>query len=212
MRDEFMHFGETREKVLRAALEVVYERTISGTRMHLIADKAGMVQSNVHYYFKTKQDLLEGLQERVLEECYQMQREGQEECQDTLEGHLHVFFQQKRYLVEAKKEYDFAELNFIAHSKIDAQVQERFRESYSKWRGEIRRIIERFCPQLPQREKEALPYLAVSLLEGASIQALIEGEDFDAGCYFDAAESMVLQRILDGGARRGGVSAHAVQS
>lgn len=195
MREEFMRFEDTKEKVLHAALEVVNEKTISGTRMHLIAGKADMVQSNVHYYYKTKQELLEGLQERILEEFYRIQREGWEKCGDTLEEQLHVFFQQKRYMIEEKRDYDFAELNFIVQSKIDGKIQERFQQSYSKWREEISRIIERFCPDLPQQEREAIPYLAVSLLEGASIQALVEGEGFDAEKYFNTAESMVLQRL-----------------
>ena len=46
------------EKILNAAFRVVDRHTISGTRMHLIAEEAKMVQSNLHYYFKTKQDLM----------------------------------------------------------------------------------------------------------------------------------------------------------
>ena len=44
--------------ILDAALEVVARETISRTRMHLIAEEAGMSQSNLHYHFKTKDDLL----------------------------------------------------------------------------------------------------------------------------------------------------------
>lgn len=64
---ETLHFSEAEERILNAALKVVNEATISGTRMHLIAEKADMVQSKVHYYYKTKQALLEGLQERFQE-------------------------------------------------------------------------------------------------------------------------------------------------
>lgn len=37
------------EKILNAAFHVVDRYTISGTRMHLIAEEAKMVQSNLHY-------------------------------------------------------------------------------------------------------------------------------------------------------------------
>ena len=59
---------KTEDKVLDAALQIVKEKTISGTRMHLIAEEANMVQSNVHYYFKTKNDLMIALQKKVLNE------------------------------------------------------------------------------------------------------------------------------------------------
>ena len=74
MKTETLHVTETEERILNAALKVVNDVTISGTRMHLIAEKADMVQSNVHYYYKTKQELLKGLQEWILEECYDMQQ------------------------------------------------------------------------------------------------------------------------------------------
>lgn len=195
MREESLHFAEAEEKILNAALKVVNEATISGTRMHLIAEKAGMVQSNVHYYYKTKQDLLDGLQERVLEEFYNVQRAGKKKSKDTLESQLHVFFQQKKYMIQKRKDYDFAELDFIVQSKINSKIQERFQQSYSEWRDSIREVIIRFCPDMEESDKEIIPYLAVSLLEGASIQVLVDGKDFDADSYFAAAEEMVLSQI-----------------
>ena len=46
------------ETILKSALKVVDAKTISGTRMHLIAKEAGMSQSNLHYHFRTKKELL----------------------------------------------------------------------------------------------------------------------------------------------------------
>lgn len=198
LKEKVFQVTEAEEKILKAALEVVNEETISGTRMHLIAEKAGMVQSNVHYYYRTKQELLDGLQERVLGECYNVRNAGKKKSKDTLEGQLHIFFQQKKYMITKKKNYDFAELNFIVQSKIDSKIRERFQRSYSEWREEIREIIIRFCPDLGEQEREMIPYLAVSLLEGASIQALVDGKAFDAEQYFAAAENMVLCQIQNG--------------
>lgn len=195
MREESIHFSEVEEKILNAALKVVNEATISGTRMHLIADKAEMVQSNLHYYYKTKQDLLEGLQERVLEEFYNMRRIDKKKCEDTLKDQLHIFFRQKKQMLTKKKDYDFAEMNFIIETRVNKVIQERFQESYSEWRDAIREIIIRFCPNMAESDKEIIPYLAVSLLEGASIQVLIDGKAFDADAYFEAAEKMVLDHI-----------------
>lgn len=195
MKEESIHFSEVEEKILNATLKVVNEATISGTRMHLIADKADMVQSNLHYYYKTKQELLEGLQERVLEEFYKIRRVDKKKCADTLKDQLHIFFHQKKHMLTKKRDYDFAELNFIVESKVNKKIQERFLESYSEWRDAIREIIIRFCPNMSESDKEIIPYLAVSLLEGASLQALIDGKEFDADAYFEAAEETVLNQI-----------------
>ncbi len=195
LREESFHFTESEEKILQAALQVVSEKTISGTRMHLIAEHAGMVQSNVHYYYKTKQELLLGLQERVLEEFYSIRRMDRQRSGDTLEEQIHIFFRQKKHMILEKEAYDFAELNFLVHSKMDEKIRERFRQSYAEWREDIREVLSRFCPDMDRGEKEQIPYLTVSLLEGASIQFLVEGREFDADRYFTAAEEMILQQI-----------------
>lgn len=195
MREESLYFTESEEKILNAALKVVNEVTISGTRMRLIADKADMVQSNVHYYYKTKQDLLEGLQERVLEEFYSIRREHKKKSEDTLIAQLHIFFQQKKYMIMKKKDYDFAELNFIVQSKINKKIKARFQEAYREWQDSIREIIVRYCPEMEESDKEIIPYLVVSLLEGASVQVFVDGRDFDADSYFDTAEKMVREYI-----------------
>lgn len=197
MKKESLQFSEAEEKILDAALKVVNEKTISGTRMHLIAEKAEMVQSNVHYYYKTKQDLLERLQKRILSEIYNDRNTGVKKSPDTLEGQLHVFFLQKKHLILKKKSYDFAELNFIILSKIDMNIQSYFHDSYEEWRDSIREIIIRFCPDIDEANKELIPSLVVSLLEGASIQALIDAKDFEVDNYFDMAEKMVLNHIYD---------------
>lgn len=195
MREESIHFSEAEERILKAALKVVNEATISGTRMHLIADKADMVQSNVHYYYRTKEALMERLQEYVLEEFYQIQRIGKKRSEDTLQGQIHIFFQQKQQMLTRKKDYDFAELDFLIQSRINKNIQERFQKSYCEWRNGIREIIIRYCPEMEESDKELIPYLAVSLLEGASIQVLVDGKDFDAESYFLKAEEMVLNQI-----------------
>lgn len=195
MREDSSQYSNATEKILKAALQVVNEETISGTRMHLIAEHADMVQSNVHYYYKTKEELLEGLQEHVLNEFYTMQETLKRKSKDTLQEQLHVFFQQKKQMITRKRDYDFAELDFIVQSKINPRIQGRFQKAYMEWRDNIREILIRFCPDLEEKEKEMIPYLTVSLLEGASIQMLVDKKDFDADGYFAMAEEMVLKRI-----------------
>ena len=182
MKTETLHVTETEERILNAALKVVNDVTISGTRMHLIAEKADMVQSNVHYYYKTKQELLKGLQEWILEECYDMQQVSKNSSKDTLEDQLHIFFQQKKTLLTKKKEYDFAEIDFLVQTRIDADIRARFQEAYAVWRDNIREIIIRFCPNMDETDKEL-------------IQVLVDGKGFDADSYFAYAEEMVLEQI-----------------
>lgn len=186
---------DTQERILNAALKVINEETISGTRMHLIARKADVVQSNVHYYYKTKQDLLLALQEKVLEECYEIREQDKKKSQDTLESQLHIFFQQKKHLICKKTEYDFAEMDFLIQGKMNDKIHERFVESYEQWRDDIREVIIRYCPGIDEQTKETLPYVIVSMLQGASIQALVEQKGFDVDGCFAKCEELLLHYL-----------------
>lgn len=186
---------DTQERILNAALKVVNTETISGTRMHLIARKADVVQSNVHYYYKTKQDLLLALQEKVLKQCYDIREEDRRRSQDTLESQLHVFFQQKKHLLTRRKDYDFAEMDFLIQGKMDEKIHERFVESYEQWRDDIREVLIRYCSGMDEQTKETLPYVIVAMMQGASLQALVEKKEFDAETFFAKCEEMLLHYL-----------------
>ena len=183
------------KRVLNAALDVVNKDTISGTRMHLIAEQAGMVQSNVHYYYKTKHDLMLALQEYIFEECYEIRRIEKSCSKDNLESQLEVFINQKKKLIVEKNKYDFAEIDFWVQSKSNWDIHSNFVESYEKWREEIRIILKTYCPSLDEKSLEILPYTLVSLLQGATIQYFISDTNFDVDNYFETCKQMMLNQI-----------------
>jgi len=186
---------EQNKRILNAALDVVNRETISGTRMHLIADQARMVQSNVHYYYNTKSELMLALQDYIFEECYDIRRKEKKHSKDNLESQLDVFINQKKRLILNKHKYDFAEIDFWVQSKINEEVHQNFADSYDKWRREIRAILDQYCSNLDDKSKEVLPYTLVSLMEGATIQYFINKHNFDIDSYFDLCKQMMLNQI-----------------
>lgn len=182
-------------RILTAALEVVNKETISGTRMHLIAEQAQMVQSNIHYYYKTKNDLMLALQDYIFEECYEIRRKEKKGSKDNLESQLDVFLNQKKKLIISKNKYDFAEIDFWVQSKTNKEVYLKFAESYEKWRSEIREILNKYCPELDEKSKQIIPYTVISLLEGATIQYGIQKNSLDIDQYFDTCKEMILNQV-----------------
>lgn len=188
--------SDAKERILSAALRVVNRNTISGTRMHLIADEAGMVQSNVHYYFKTKDELMLALQGYILDECTTFRERERINCRDELENQLDVFFRQKKKLILNKEEYDYAEIDFWVQSRINDQVRKKFQSNYDEWREEIRQVLDRYCPYIDKCTRDRLPYVVVSMLEGATIQHGIDSENFDIDGYFEFCKSMILKETM----------------
>ncbi|MFV0343059.1 MAG: TetR/AcrR family transcriptional regulator [Anaerocolumna sp.] len=185
------------EKILEAALDVVVENTICGTRMHLIAERAGMVQSNLHYYYKTKQDLMLAVQKKVLKKCLEIRDNYRVNAADTLEGQLDVFIHQKLEFIIKEKKYDYAEIDFWVQGHINEEMQEGFADSFEGWREEIGNILDQYAPALDKYKREYMPYFIVSTLEGASVQYLIKEGRFDIEEYFKFCKDIILKTIQE---------------
>lgn len=183
------------DRILEAALHVVQKNTISGTRMHLIAQEGNMVQSNLHYYFKTKEDLLLGLQDKVLRKCLELREEDREKAEDTLEAGLDIFFHQKQQFLEHYKQYDFAEVDFWVQARTNEKIREAFIQSFSRWRSDIRELLDRYCPELSDERRHMIPAVMVSMLEGATIQYLIDEDSFCLKNYLDFCKQNILNMI-----------------
>lgn len=53
------------EKILAAAKKVFLEKGLDGARMQEIADEAGMSKASLHYYYRSKQHLFDGIYMQV---------------------------------------------------------------------------------------------------------------------------------------------------
>ena len=180
------------ERILEAALEVVEDYTISGTRMHLIAKKAEMFPSNIHYYYRTKDELLLALQQKVLNKCLKLRADIRAHSKDTLESQIDVFFEQKKAFIMEYREYDYAEIDFWVQSRVDSNIKKGFADSFSGWREEIRQVLEKYIPDVPEEGKVYLSAHIVSILEGATIQYLMDENSFDLDKYFTFGKKMIL--------------------
>lgn len=183
------------EKILDATLRVIESHTISGTRISLIAKEADMLQSNVLYYYKTKEEILVAMQKRILDIFPKLREELRNNTEDTLESALEVFSKNEENLLKNFPEYNHAEMDFWVQSRTDEDTRERFANSYDLWRQEIREVLEKYVPDLPDNMKEILPAQYVSMLEGFTIQYLIDEKNIDMSDYFAMSRELILNMV-----------------
>ena len=98
----------TKEVILEAALDVIEDRAISGTRLRLIAERANLFQSNIHYYFRSKRELLLAVQKKVLNRCIEIRNALEQEAGDSLDAKLNVFIRHKTEFIRNIKKYVYA--------------------------------------------------------------------------------------------------------
>ncbi|SEP92478.1 TetR/AcrR family transcriptional regulator [Butyrivibrio sp. TB] len=183
------------EKILDATLRVIESHTISGTRISLIAKEADMLQSNVLYYYKTKEEILVAMQKRILDIFPKLREELRNNTEDTLESALEVFSKNEENLLKNFPEYNHAEMDFWVQSRTDEDTRTRFSQSYDLWRQEIRDVLVKYVPNLPDNLKEILPAQYVSMLEGFTIQYLIDENKIDMTEYFALSRQLILNMV-----------------
>lgn len=186
--------NEVTDKILKAAFETVARNKISGTRMHLIAKEAGMVQSNVHYYYPTKNDLMlaliDSIQERFSEKRISSVDIKEKSFVENLEG---LFYEKKDDILNNKK-IDYVQFDFWVQGTVNPEIRAKFKAAFDIWIENITEVLmqEPSFKENKSAHFDMLPYMIVSIMMGASMQYLIDEEKFDLDSYFEAAEKMIL--------------------
>ncbi|GAA0181677.1 hypothetical protein SH2C18_41790 [Clostridium sediminicola] len=190
-----MKKNTVKENILDAALDVVSENTISGTRMHLIAEKAGVAQSNLHYHFKTKKDLMLEMYSRMQEKFSKDREEFVENSEDTIHGKINVFFDQKKDIILNNKKCDRVQFDFWQFGIVNEDAKNLFTETYDTWRKHIFDTLSPFLDGINEEKLKNISAVMVSMMIGASLQYLNKPDVFDLDEYFDMCEHMILMEM-----------------
>lgn len=186
--------NDVTNKIMDAAFEIVAQNKISGTRMHLIAKEAGLVQSNVHYYYPTKNDLMIALLESIQERFTQKRMSSVDLEGKSFAENLQGLFYEKKDDILNHKKIDYVQFDFWVQGTANPEIRAKFVDAFNIWRENIKEVLK----QEPCFEENKsvhygmLPYLIVSFMVGASMQYLMDEEKFNLNDYFTAAEKMIL--------------------
>lgn len=190
-----MNSRDTEEKILEAAFKVADRYAISGTRMHLIAKEANLVQSNLHYYFKTKQDLLLALLQYIQRHFCETRKAVIEHKQESLEEGIKGFFKQKKEIILDAPEYDRVQLDFWRLGQTDEKFAAPFFQFFDRWRKDIFQVLKFYAPEIEDSRIWMAACVMLSMMMGASLQYLESEEVFDLDSYFEACLDMVMKYL-----------------
>jgi TetR/AcrR family transcriptional regulator len=186
--------NDINQRILDATLEIIAKEKISGTRMHLIAKEANMAQSNLHYYFPTKNDLLIALLDDLqLRFSEKRNKTIDLKNKSTIENIRGLFEEKKDDIINNKK-IDYAQFDYWVQGTVNPEIRLKFQNTFDIWRNSIKEVLNKDTSlegKTPEYDK-MIPFLIVSLMMGASMQYLIDEEKFDLGEYFASAEEMIL--------------------
>lgn len=182
------------KKILDATLETIAREKISGTRMHLIAKEAEMSQSNLHYYYPTKNELLIALLDEIQERFTQKRVESVDLKNKSFEENLSGLFNEKRDIILNDKKIDYAQFDYWVQGTVNPEIRSKFEKTFDEWRTDISKVLleNKEYNEMDSKYIEMLPFIIVSLMMGASMQYLIDEGKFDLDQYFYTAKKLVM--------------------
>ena len=182
------------KKILDATLEVIAREKISGTRMHLIAEEANMTQSNLHYYFPTKNDLLIAVLNDIQHWFSRNRQQVVDLSHRSFRENLHAIFSEKKDVIRHNKKLDYVQFDYWVQGTVDPEVRATFQKTFDTWRSDIQKILSQNGVDAGRESEnqKMIPYLMVSLMMGASMQYLIDEGKFDLDGYFKVAETLIV--------------------
>jgi AcrR family transcriptional regulator len=182
---------DTREKILQAAFTVLSREGYENTSIKDIAEEAGVAQGLVHYYYKSKQQLVLAVLEFV---CHKVELGVEGEA-----GALQAFEQTKTMLRESRATNSLY-VQLIGVSLHDALIGQGVREFIATERTHIEGIarqvfVEREMDSTPARGIAGVVWAAIL---GIMIQSLVDPE-FNADEAIDALAAMSLSAVYQAG-------------
>lgn len=193
MTENEHELGAVERRILDAALEVIARDKISGTRMRAIAEQAEMSQGNLHYYFDSKADLFSAVLEDMLG-TFVRDREGQLLNRGLSPARkLRLFFDQMQGILLNQRGHMYAFYDFWVQGTADEEIRAMIQRMYRRWREDLRGVAQEGSEagDFDPAGANQIPTLMVSLMEGAALQYLIDGDAVGLDEYFDAAWEMV---------------------
>ncbi len=187
---------DSRDRVLRAALDVIAERGFDSTRLADVAERAGVSPALVVYYFKTKDTVLTEairLGERSWYEAVDRRLQDRERADDRLEDLVAMTF----FSDDVSGEPWSLWLDLWAQSVHHHEVGEVRHEFDAQWRAKIRDLVVdgqrrgEFCKADPDDFAVALS----ALLDGFAVQIALEDSEVSADRAFSLTMAFAAEHL-----------------
>ena len=152
-----------------------------------------MSQGNLHYYYPAKDDLFQSLLDHLLKTFVQDRKTILADHSVQPEEKLRFFFNQQIELIQRAKEVVIF-FDFWVQGTKDTKIRKKIQKMYARWREDILSVIDEGVQKgvFSGAKSSQMPALLASIMDGASLQYLMDAGALDLQAYFDTAYEMVM--------------------
>lgn len=184
-----------REQILEAAFRVAARDRLDGLTVRRVAQEAGLSAGLVFHYFKSKDALLVALLDWLLERTIVMR---------TDPGVLSLPTPRERFLARLRKAVEGVArervqvelfFDFWVMGTRHPEIRQMIRSALDHYREVFRPLLEEVLREsarpLPGVTAESLAAVCVSFVEGCSVQAIMDPDNFDVESFMTCVEALI---------------------
>jgi AcrR family transcriptional regulator len=134
--------GKRRAALLHAAFDVVAQAGFEGLRTRAVATRAGVNIATLHYYFPSKQDLIEGLAQLIGAKFVTLHGPAPRPSGFPALDRLRQEFSDGRFYFKHHPEMLLVMQEFALRGKRDPEVKKISDQMISYWRDGIERMVQ----------------------------------------------------------------------
>jgi AcrR family transcriptional regulator len=191
--------GIRREQIVEAAASIIATQGIQNLSLSEIEAHTGMSRGQLTYYFKTKEDILLAVFDRMVRRM----REGYQSADDPcrhLPANPDVWLLIQGILAMSMGRWvqsDFAQLQytFLAQTGHREDFRERLASLYEEWRSHMAQDVARLSPP-PAADPRAVASLVQAIIHGLVMQLQADPQAFDRTAMYELCLD-VLGRLLN---------------
>ena len=188
--------GERREQILRAAYTVALRAGIDGVTLRAVAAEASLSHGLVAFHFGRKDALVDALLDRVLTTTGPLRDRDDETAPGQAPAHLRTLLHDELDRIAANPPALGLLLEYWALGTRRTSVRAKIARAIERYRAAVRHAAQ---AALRDRAPDAVitadgvAALAVSLVTGYAMQAVLDPKGFDRAAYLTAVSGMLAQ-------------------
>jgi AcrR family transcriptional regulator len=173
----FSDYLEGKEgQILLAAFHCIVERGIAATSTHAIAARAGLNQGIIHYYFKSKDDLLKRLVE-ILFHNFISNIQTIAKSPFSPAERLETLIESGYTFMDSRRDEFIVMIAFWAHAvSVGGAVLNLFKEHFGRFRETVRMALGEKRDLSPEKSRaiDSVALLIVAGVQGIGLQYALE--------------------------------------
>lgn len=188
-----------REQILGAAYEVALRSGLNGVTLRAVAAEAGLSHGLVVFHFGSKDQLVAALLDRVLATTALINvSEDLARVPRSAEG-LRAFLRRELEQLTARRRDIRLFFEYWALGTREPSIRAKISAALDRYREAFRSLVEDALGDTPMRASDVTPdglaAVAVSLISGCAVQAVVDPEAFDMSSYVAAVRGIVEQLV-----------------